>query len=125
MFVLIFFKVNIRVLNIFLFDKFPSPGRIRNPHPSVAPRFGSARMELPSRDLLMLDPSLNRMPLLPVTQPFSDPARSIMESFATFTSADRPESLSFCCTNTCTEHHHDHNQVVNGSVARESFQTED
>ncbi len=77
-------------------SRIPGSKRHRIPDPDPRKKGG------PRRDLLMLDPSRKRAPLLPVTQPFSEPARSIMESFATFTSADRPESLSFCCTNTCT-----------------------
>ena len=50
------------------------------------------------RDLLILAPSLNRAPLFPVADPFSDPAKSIMESFATFMSDDVPELRLVCFT---------------------------
>ena len=55
---------------------------------------------LPSarRDLFILAPSLNRAPLFPVADPFSDPAKSIMESFATFMSDDVPELRLVCFT---------------------------
>ena len=44
----------------------------------------------------------NLAPLLPVTPPFSDPARSMRLILATRTSADRPASLSFILRKTCS-----------------------
>ena len=48
----------------------------------------------------MLAPSRNRAPLVPVAEPFSDPARSIMDNLATLTSDERPEQRLFCLTTT-------------------------
>ena len=64
----------------------------------------SALMTLPSArsDLLMLAPSRMRAPPLEcATEAFSDPARSIIDSFATFTSALSPELRGRCFTYTC------------------------
>ena len=52
------------------------------------------------RDLFILAPSLNLAPLVPVAEPFSDPAKSIMDSLATFTSEDNPVQRPFCLINT-------------------------
>ena len=44
----------------------------------------------------------NLAAILPVVMlPFSEPARSMRDILATFTSPDRPAVLSFCCRNTC------------------------
>ena len=53
-----------------------------------------------SKDLLIFAPSRNLAPLLPVTEPFSEPARSIMDNFATLTSDDKPEQRFFCLIRT-------------------------
>ena len=58
-----------------------------------------ALIQLPkaNRLLLILAPSRNlAAPLEDVADPRSDPAKSIMESLATLTSADNPEDLPVC-----------------------------
>jgi hypothetical protein len=59
-------------------------------------------MTFPSanNDLLILAPSLNRVPLFLVTVALSDPAKSTKHSLATFTSADTLAVLSLCRTKT-------------------------
>ena len=49
-----------------------------------------------SKDLLMLAPSIIRIPLLFVFEALSEPARSISESLPILTSASMPASLSLC-----------------------------
>ena len=47
----------------------------------------------------MFDPSLSlAAPLDEVADPLSDPARSIIDNFANFMSADNPEERLFCLT---------------------------
>ncbi len=49
----------------------------------------------------MFDPSLSlAAPLDKVADPLSDPAKSIMDNFATFMSADNPEERLFSLTYT-------------------------
>ena len=56
----------------------------------------SKKLPRAKSDLLMFAPSLNlRAPLDDVTDPRSEPAKSIIESLATFMSAERPEERLF------------------------------
>lgn len=49
----------------------------------------------------MLAPSLNLSgPLEDVTEPLSEPAKSIIDSLETLTSAERPADLLFCLMKT-------------------------
>ena len=53
-----------------------------------------------NKDLLILAPSRNRAPRLVVTVALSDPAKSINDILATFTSVLKPLPLGCCLTNT-------------------------
>ena len=54
-----------------------------------------------NNDLLMFAPSRNLAPLLVVTVPRSEPARSIRLIFPWVTSADKPAAQGFWLTYTC------------------------